>query len=172
MSWTSAFPWNVIQFSTYLLLIPQLATPSLDRNNLPHLQSSSTTALNSRLKRYLTWNLSAKLWNMLFTRLVTTNLPGNPRNSWKTPPNWFTNFTERLNQTLTWLPASTMTRSRISSSETSDNLIIHSDSEEVPEDSQQLTPKEEATVMNPPLPTPAPLMLLLVAYLAWSLELE
>ena len=27
-------------------------------------------------------------------------------------------------------------------------------------------------VMNPPLPVPEPLMLLLVAYLAWSLELD
>ena len=29
-----------------------------------------------------------------------------------------------------------------------------------------------AVVMNPPLPVPEPLMLLLVAYLAWSLELD
>ena len=58
-----------------------------------------------------------------------------------------------------------MTQCRIFASGTWDDPVILSDSEEEPEVSQELTPKEGATVINPPLPTPAPLMLLLVAYL-------
>ena len=65
-----------------------------------------------------------------------------------------------------------MTRSRIFASGTHDDPVILSDSEDEPEVSQELTPKEGATVMNPPLPVPELLMLLLVAYLAWSLELD
>ena len=65
-----------------------------------------------------------------------------------------------------------MTRSRIFASGTHNNRVILSDSKDEPEVSQELTPKEGATVMNPPLPVPEPLMLLLVAYLAWSLELD
>ena len=65
-----------------------------------------------------------------------------------------------------------MTRSRIFASGTHDDLVILSESEDQLEVSQELTPKEEATVMNPPLPVPEPLMLLLVGYLAWSLELD
>ena len=65
-----------------------------------------------------------------------------------------------------------MTRSRIFASGTHDDPVILSDSEDEPQVSQELTPKERATVMNPPLPVPEPLMLLLVAYLAWSLELD
>ena len=65
-----------------------------------------------------------------------------------------------------------MTRSRIFASGTRDDPVILSDSGDEPEVSQELTPKKEATVMNPPLPVPEPLMLLLVAYLAWSLELD
>ena len=48
--------------------------------------------------------------------------------------------------------------------------VILSDSEDEPQVSQELTPKEGATVMNPPLPVPESLMLLLVVYLALSLE--
>ena len=58
-----------------------------------------------------------------------------------------------------------MTRSRIFASGTRDNPVILSDSEDEPEVPQELTPKEKATVINPPLPVPEPLMLLLVAYL-------
>ena len=65
-----------------------------------------------------------------------------------------------------------MTRSRIFASGTRDDPVILSDSKNEPEVSQELTPKEGATVMNPPLPVPETLMLLLVAYLAWSLELD
>ena len=65
-----------------------------------------------------------------------------------------------------------MTRSRIFASGTRDDPVILSDSEDKPEVSQELTPKEGATVMNPRLPVPEPWMLLLVAYLAWSLELD
>ena len=65
-----------------------------------------------------------------------------------------------------------MTRSRIFASGTCDDPVMLSDSEDEPEVSQELTPKEVATVMNPPLPTSVPLMLLLVAYLAWALELD
>ena len=65
-----------------------------------------------------------------------------------------------------------MTRSWIFASGTHDNPVILSDSEDQPEVSQELTPKEEATVINPYLPVPEPLMLLLVVYLAWSLELD
>ena len=65
-----------------------------------------------------------------------------------------------------------MTRSRIFTSGTRDDPVILSDSEDEPEVLQELTPKEEATVINPPLPVPAPLMLLLVACLVWSLELD
>ena len=65
-----------------------------------------------------------------------------------------------------------MTRSGIFASGTHDDPVILSDSEDKPEVSQELTPKEGAPVMNPPLPVPEPLMLLLVAYLAWSLELD
>ena len=65
-----------------------------------------------------------------------------------------------------------MTRSRIFASGTHDDTVILSDLEDELEVSQELTPKEGATVMNPPLPVPEPLMLLLVVYLAWSLELD
>ena len=65
-----------------------------------------------------------------------------------------------------------MTWSWIFASETQDDPVILSDSEDKPEVLQELTPKEEASVMKPPLPVPEPLMLLLVAYLAWSLELD
>ena len=65
-----------------------------------------------------------------------------------------------------------MTRSRIFASGTRDDPVILSDSEDEPEVSQELTPKEEATVINPPRPVPEPLMLLLVAWLVWSLELD
>ena len=65
-----------------------------------------------------------------------------------------------------------MTRSRIFASGTRNNPVILSHSEDEPVVSQELTPKEGATVMKPPLPVPEPLMLLLVAYLAWSLELD
>ena len=65
-----------------------------------------------------------------------------------------------------------MTRSEIFASGTHDDPVILSASEDEPEVSQELTPKEGATVMNPPLPVPEHLMLLLVAYLAWSLELD
>ena len=65
-----------------------------------------------------------------------------------------------------------MTRSRIFASGLHDDSDILSDSEDEPAVSQELTPKEGATVINPPLPVPEPLMLLLVAYLAWSLELD
>ena len=58
-----------------------------------------------------------------------------------------------------------MTRSRIFASGTRNDPLILSGSVKEPEVLQELTPKEGATVMNPPLPTPAPLMLLLVAYL-------
>ena len=65
-----------------------------------------------------------------------------------------------------------MTRSRIFASGTHDDPVILSDSEDEPEVSQELTPKEEATVINSQLPVPEPWMLLLVAYSAWSLELD
>ena len=65
-----------------------------------------------------------------------------------------------------------MPRSRTFASGTRDDPVILSDSEDEPEVSQELTSKEGATVMNPPLPVPEPLMLLLIAYLAWSLELD
>ena len=65
-----------------------------------------------------------------------------------------------------------MTQSRIFVSGTHDDPVILSDSEDELEVSKELTPKEKATVMNPPLPTSVPLMLLLVAYLAWALELD
>ena len=65
-----------------------------------------------------------------------------------------------------------MTRSRIFASGTRDDPVILSDSEDEPEVSQVLTPKEEATVINPPLPVTEPLMLLLVACLVWSIELD
>ena len=65
-----------------------------------------------------------------------------------------------------------MTRSRIFASRTPNDPVILSDSEDEPEVSQERTPKEWATVINPPLPVPEPLMLLLVTYLAWSLELD
>ena len=65
-----------------------------------------------------------------------------------------------------------MTWSWIFASETQDDPVILSDSEDKPEVLQELTPKEEASGMKPPLPVPEPLMLLLVAYLAWSLELD
>ena len=65
-----------------------------------------------------------------------------------------------------------MTQSRIFVSGTHDDPVILSDSEDELEVSKELTPKEEATVMNPPLPVPETLMLLLIAYLAWSLELD
>ena len=65
-----------------------------------------------------------------------------------------------------------MTQSRIFVSGTHDDPVILSDSEDELEVSKELTPKEEATVMNPPLPVPQPLMLLLVAYLGWSLKLD
>ena len=65
-----------------------------------------------------------------------------------------------------------MTQSRIFALRACDDPVILPDSEDQPEVSQELTPKEGATVMNPPLPVPEPLMLLLVAYLAWSLELD
>ena len=57
-----------------------------------------------------------------------------------------------------------MTPSRSFASGTRDDPVILSDSEDEPEVSQELTPKEGATVMNPPLPVLEPLMLLLVAY--------
>ena len=59
-----------------------------------------------------------------------------------------------------------MTLSRNFTSGTHDDPVILSDLEDEPDVSQELTLKEEATVMNPPLPVPEPLMLLLVAYLA------
>ena len=59
-----------------------------------------------------------------------------------------------------------MTRHRIFVSGTRDDPVILSDSEDEPKVSQEFTPKGGATVMNPPLPVPEPLMLLLVAYLA------
>ena len=65
-----------------------------------------------------------------------------------------------------------MTRSRIFASRSRDDPVILSDSEDETEVSQDPTPKEGATIMNPPLLVPEPLMLLLVAYLAWSLELD
>ena len=65
-----------------------------------------------------------------------------------------------------------MTRSRIFASGTNDDPVILSDSKDRPAVSQELTPKEGATVVNPPLPVPEPVMLLLVAYLAWSLDLD
>ena len=65
-----------------------------------------------------------------------------------------------------------MNRSRIFASGTHDDPVILSDSEDEPEVSQALTLKEEATVINPPLPAPEPLMLLPVAYLPWSLEVD
>ena len=65
-----------------------------------------------------------------------------------------------------------MTRSQIFASGTHDDPVILSDSEDEPKVSPELTPKEGATVMNPPLPVPEHLMLLLVAYLGWSLELD
>ena len=65
-----------------------------------------------------------------------------------------------------------MTRSQIFVSGTHDDPVILSHSEHELEVSLELTPKGEATVMNPPLPVPEPLMLLLVAYLAWSLALD
>ena len=65
-----------------------------------------------------------------------------------------------------------MTRSRIFASGTRDDPVILSDLEDEPEVSQELIPKKGATVMNPPLSVPEPLMLLLVAYLAWALELD
>ena len=63
-----------------------------------------------------------------------------------------------------------MTRSRIFASGARNDPVILSESEDEPEVSQELTHKEGATVMNPPLPVSEPWMLLLVAYLAWSLE--
>ena len=65
-----------------------------------------------------------------------------------------------------------MTRARIFASGTHDDPVILSHSQDEPEVSQQVTPKEETTVINPPLLVPGPLILLLVAYLAWSLELD
>ena len=65
-----------------------------------------------------------------------------------------------------------MTRSRIFASRTCYDPVILSDSEAEREVSQELTPKEEATVINSQLPVPEPWMLLLVAYSAWSLELD
>ena len=65
-----------------------------------------------------------------------------------------------------------MTQSRIFASGTHDDPVILSGSENEPEASQELTLKEGATVMNPPLLVPEPLILLLVVYLAWSLELD
>ena len=65
-----------------------------------------------------------------------------------------------------------MTRSWIFASGTYNDPVILSDLEDEPEVSQELTPKEGATVVNPPLPVPEPVMLLLVAYLAWSLDLD
>ena len=55
---------------------------------------------------------------------------------------------------------------------TRDDPVILSHSEDEPEVSQELTSEEGATVINPPLPVPEPLTLLLVAYLAWYLELD
>ena len=65
-----------------------------------------------------------------------------------------------------------MTQSRIFASGTHDDPVILSGSENEPEASQELTLKEGATVMNPPLSVPEPFMLLLVPYLTWSLELD
>ena len=65
-----------------------------------------------------------------------------------------------------------MTRSRIFASRTHHYPVVFSGLEDKPGGSQELTSKEGATVINPTLPTPAPLMLLLVVYLAWSLELD
>ena len=65
-----------------------------------------------------------------------------------------------------------MTRSRIFTSGTPDEPVILSDSEEELEVSQELTLNEGATIMNPSLPPPDPLLLLLMTYLAWSLELD
>ena len=70
------------------------------------------------------------------------------------------------------IPTTVMTRSRIFTSGTPDEPVILSDSEEELEVSQELTLKEGATIMNPSLPPPDPLLLLLMAYLAWSLELD
>ena len=65
-----------------------------------------------------------------------------------------------------------MTRSRMFASGTRDDPVILSHSADEPEVSQELTSEEGATVINPPLPVPEPLTLLLVAYLAWYLELD
>ena len=65
-----------------------------------------------------------------------------------------------------------MTRSRIFASGTRDDPVILSDSEDETEVLQELTPKRGGYGYEPPLPVPEPLMLLLVAYLAWSLELD
>ena len=65
-----------------------------------------------------------------------------------------------------------MARSRIFASGTRDDPVILSDSEDEPEGSQELTPKEGATVMNPPLLDHDPLLLLLVAYLICALDLD
>ena len=65
-----------------------------------------------------------------------------------------------------------MTRSRIFASGTHNDPVILSHSEDEPKVSQEITLEEGATVINPLLPVPEPLMLLLVGYLAWSLEVD
>ena len=65
-----------------------------------------------------------------------------------------------------------MTRLRTFASRTYRDLVVLFDSEDEPEVSQELTPTEGATVISPPLPAPEPLMLLLIASLVWSLELD
>ena len=63
-----------------------------------------------------------------------------------------------------------MTRSRIFASGTLEDPVVLSDSESDPEVSQELTPKEEATVMNQTPSLPETLLVLLVVQLALSLQ--
>ena len=63
-----------------------------------------------------------------------------------------------------------MTRSRIFPSGTPEDPVVLSDSEDEPEVSQELTPKEEATVINQPPTLPETLLVLLVAQLALLLH--
>ena len=63
-----------------------------------------------------------------------------------------------------------MTRSRIFASGTLEDPVILSDSEDEPEVSQELTPKEEATVINQPPTLPETLLVLLVVQLALILQ--
>ena len=63
-----------------------------------------------------------------------------------------------------------MTRSRIFASGTLEDPVVLSDSEDEPEVSQELTPKEEATVINQPTTLPETLLVLLVVQLALILQ--